>query len=265
MKLACQEGLAVGSDLKQKLDLLAEAGYEGIEFSGSGLKERIPEILRLTANHPVKPSTICAGFRGCPLDADKRERELASSDIVSLLHTAGELGMVGLIMVPVFGGPRIPDLSPYSSAMTLELELLTKLCDDWAVVAESANTCLLLEPLNRYETHLLKTLEDAVTICNRVQSPHLKIMADFFHMSIEESSIPDSIEAAAPHIAHVHLADSNRQLPGYGHTDFASGFAALRKHRFTGYMALECGNPAENKQEGLKHAAEYLNNCLALR
>ncbi len=262
MKLACQEGLAVGNDLQQKLDSLADAGYQGIEFSGGGLAERTAEILRLTASHPVKPSTICAGFRGCPLDADRREREIASSDIVRLLNTAGDLGMVGLIMVPVFGGPRIPDLSPFANAVQLEIDLLTKLCDEWAIAAERANTCLLLEPLNRYETHLLKTLNDAVNICKRVQNPHLKVMADFFHMSIEESDIPAAIEDAAPYIAHVHLADSNRQMPGLGHTDFRAGFDALQKCRYQGYMALECGNPATDKQEGLKQSARYLLNCM---
>lgn len=262
MKLACQEGLAVGTDLQQKLDSLAEAGYEGIEFSGGGLAERTAEILRLTGSHTVKPSTICAGFRGCPLDADRRERDIASSDIVRLLNTAGELGMVGLIMVPVFGGPRIPDLAPLAGAVQLEIDLLTKLCDEWATAAQRANTFLLLEPLNRYETHLLKTLDDAVNICKRVQNPHLKVMADFFHMSIEENNIASAIEAASPYIAHVHLADSNRQMPGLGHTDFRAGFNALRNSNYQGYMALECGNPAADKQLGLQQSAKYLLGCM---
>jgi sugar phosphate isomerase/epimerase len=77
-------------------------------------------------------------------------------------------------------------------------------------------------------------------------------------MSIEEANIADSIRMAGKHIAHVHLADSTRQLPGYGHTDFKAGFAALRDIGYDKYMALECGNPDSDKQAGLKKSAEYL-------
>ena len=258
MKLASQEGLAVGSTLAEKLDSLASAGYEGIEFGGGNLRERIPEIQAATANHSVKPSTICAGFKGCPLDADKKERDIASADIHRLLETAGELGMVGLIMVPIFGSPRIPDLSPLASPIQLENDLLYKLMDDWGKTAERAGTLLLLEPLNRYETHLIKTLQDGVDVCQKVGNPHIKIMADFFHMSIEEANIPESIRLAASHIAHVHLADSTRQMPGLGHTDFKAGFDALKSIGYTGYMALECGNPNTDKQGGLKASADFL-------
>ena len=258
MKLACQEGLAVGRELSEKLDNLAAAGYDGIEFWGANLWERVDAIQKAAANHSVKPATICAGFRGCPLDADKKERETASADIVKLLETAGELGMVGLIAVPIFGSPRLPDLSPYADAAQLEKELLYKLCEMWGEAAAKANTLLLLEPLNRYETHLIRTLQQGVDVCEKVGSPHIKIMADFFHMSIEERDIPGAIRQAGSHIAHVHLADSTRELPGYGHTDFRSGFTALREIGYSGYMALECGNPAPDRQAGLKKAAEYI-------
>lgn len=262
MKLASQEGLAVGATLAEKLDSLAAAGYAGIEFGGSALGERIEEIRKATESHPVKPATICAGFKGCPLDADPRERATASADIHRLLGIAGELGMAGLIVVPIFGAPRIPDLSPLAPAVQLERELLVKLCDDWGRSAAAANTTLLLEPLNRYETHLLRTLQDAAGICERVDSPHVRIMADFFHMSIEEADIPQAIRQAGGHIAHVHLADSNRQLPGCGHTDFRAGFAALKEVGYSGYMALECGNPHQDRQQGLKRSADLMKTWI---
>jgi sugar phosphate isomerase/epimerase len=70
-------------------------------------------------------------------------------------------------------------------------------------------------------------------------------MADFFHMSIEEADITSSIEATSNHIVHIHLADSNRLLPGHGHTDFKKPFQALKKAGFKTYMALECGVPGD--------------------
>jgi Xylose isomerase-like TIM barrel len=62
------------------------------------------------------------------------------------------------------------------------------------------------------------------------------IMADFFHMNIEEADI----RAAGQHIVHVHVADSNRLQPGKGHVDFRPGFAALKEAGYDGYLGIEC-------------------------
>lgn len=261
MKLASQEGLVPGRDLSEKLDNLAEYGYQGIEFGGRGLEERQDEIIKATENHSVKPSSICAGFRGCPLDCDQVQRELAVSDMKKLLEVAANIGAVGLIMVPVFGGPRINDLSPYKSAIQLEKELLVILLKELGDYAAQFGSTVLVEPLNRYETHLLRKLDDAVEICEKVNSPNVQIMADFFHMSIEEQNIPRSIESAGNYIKHVHLADSTRLLPGYGHTDFESGFAALKEIGYENYMALECGVPGDATVE-LPKSAEYMKQWL---
>lgn len=255
MKLAAQEGMVPGRTLAEKLDNLEKYGYEGIEFGGGGLEGRQDEIINATSQSKVKPSTICAGFRGCPLDADKSQRDLAMSDMKELLKVAANIGAVGLIMVPIFGRPRIPDLSPYKTARQLEMELLVTLLKELGDYAKEVGSVVLVEPLNRYETHLLNRLEQGVDVCKQVNSPNVKIMADFFHMSIEERDIPKSIEEAGEYIYHVHLADSTRLLPGYGHTDFQAGFAALKKIGYDKYMALECGVPGDGEVELPKSAA----------
>ncbi len=246
-----------GNSLPERLERLNAWGYEGIEFWGGGLKERLPEVQSALKHSPVRASTICAGFRGSLLDADPRERARACEDIKELLYVAGDIGAVGLIVVPIFGTPRIPDLRPLASPEQLEFDLLCLLLEDLAQTAEKAGALLLLEPLNRYETHFLRRLEQAVAVCEKVAHPHLKIMADFFHMSIEEADIPSAIRRAGSWIAHVHLADSNRLLPGQGHTDFKTGFAALKEIGYTGYMALECGVEGDPLIE-LPKAAQFL-------
>ncbi len=250
-----------GNSLPERLERLAQWGYEGIEFWGGGLKERVAEIQDALKNSPLRASTVCAGFRGCLLDVNRSERELALQDIRDLLFIAGDIGAVGLIVVPIFGGARIPDLSPLAPPVQLELDLLALLLEDLAKTAEKAGSLILLEPLNRYETHLLRRLDDAVAVCEKLAHPNIKLMADFFHMSIEEADIPDAIRRAGHWIAHVHLADSNRLLPGQGHTDFASGFHALREIGYTGYMALECGI-AGDPLEALPRSASYLRGLI---
>ena len=82
-------------------------------------------------------------------------------------------------------------------------------------------------------------------------------MADFFHMNIEEADIAASLVAVAQYLGHVHLADSNRSLPGLGHLDFHRPFCALRESGFDGWLALECSVPG-NPSETLLAACRFL-------
>ena len=66
-------------------------------------------------------------------------------------------------------------------------------------------------------------------------------MADFFHMSIEEADVSESISNAGSYIKHVHLADNNRLLPGQGHTDFSIGFKSLKRINYKNFMSFESG------------------------
>ena len=88
----------------------------------------------------------------------------------------------------------------------------------------------------------------------------LKLMADLFHMNIEEADTPASIRTVEDYLGHCHLADSNRLLPGHGHTDFVSSFRALREIEFEGWLALECsvtGDPSKS----LPACVEFLRRC----
>jgi len=260
MKLASQEGLVFGRDLAEKLDNLAQYGYEGIEFWGSGIQDQQDEIIKATENHPVKPSSICAGYSGCLLDSDPAECEKAMSDIRMLLSVAANIGAVGLIIVPIFGGPRLKEQEG-KNVRQVEEEMLVSQLKELGDYADEVGSIVLVEPLNRYETHFINRLEQGVNICKQVDKAGIYIMADFFHMNIEEADIAKSIEAAGSYVKHVHLADSNRILPGYGHTDFKSGFAALKKIGFDNYMALECGVPGDREVE-LPKSAQYMKQWL---
>ncbi|MGH7144048.1 MAG: sugar phosphate isomerase/epimerase family protein [Planctomycetota bacterium] len=262
MKLGIQEGLLPGQTLREKVLNAEQLGFEGLEIHGRGLTERIGEVEQALKGTRVKFSTICAGFGGCPLDADKGERDKAWNDIGDLLVTAGKLGAVGLIMVPIFGPPRIKDLSPWMDAITLEKNLYVEYLKRYGDVAAKAGTKILVEPLNRYETHLLKRLEDAVDICTRVKHPAVTILADFFHMGIEEDNTAAAIKAHAKWIDHVHLADSQRRQPGTGEKDFRPGFKALKAAKYKNYMTLECGVVGDDRMKALKATVRALEAAM---
>ena len=113
-------------------------------------------------------------------------------------------------------------------------EALTQLADH----AHARKITLLYEHLNRYETNLLNRIEDVVPFIKPFNG-RVKILADLFHMSIEEASVIEAIRSAGDLIGHVHFADSNRRPAGLGHTDFDSIFSALREVGYAGYVSAE--------------------------
>jgi sugar phosphate isomerase/epimerase len=98
---------------------------------------------------------------------------------------------------------------------------------------------LIFEPLNRYETDMINTLADGIKIIKSLHCKNVLLLADLFHMNIEEPSIPDAIRNAADYIGHVHFADSNRRPAGMGHIDLAAAADALTEIRFNGHASAE--------------------------
>lgn len=266
MKFAVQENLIPGDSFQKKVENLAEFGYEGVELRGDGLSKRVHEIKQALEDSPIEATCICGGFKFGLLYPDKKDREQSKQEIKELLSVAGEVGASdGVIVVPIFGPAKLPDLSPWKTAVELEETLLVEQLHELAEYAGEQGTRVILEPLNRYETHLINRLEQAVSVCKQVHSPHLTILADFFHMSIEEANISQAIEANGDHIGYVHLADSNRVVPGQGHTNFREGFEALKKVDYRGWMSLECsvpGNSSDTLMESLAFMKKQLYQIL---
>lgn len=261
MKLACQEVLAPGRNLREKFENLRKYGFEAVELSGERLWERKKEVIEAAKETGIELGSVCGGFPCRFVAVEKREREKAISSLKKILETMGEMEIPGIMIVPIFGPPEMPDLSPYKGPMELEREVLLSELPELAQFAQNLGTFIWLEPLNRYETHFINRLEQAVEICQMVNNPNLRIMADFFHMHIEEVDIAESLKKAKDWIGHIHLADSNRFLPGQGHLDFKSPFKVLREVNYKGYMALECGIMGDPQKE-LPECVKYLRRCM---
>jgi sugar phosphate isomerase/epimerase len=104
--------------------------------------------------------------------------------------------------------------------------------------ARSRGGTVLYEHLNRYETNLFNRLEDALPFV-RSAGESVKILADLFHMNIEEADIPAALRAGGKHIGHIHFVDSNRRPAGFGHIDYAPIVAALKEINYDGYLSAE--------------------------
>jgi sugar phosphate isomerase/epimerase len=267
MKLSMREYMAPGQTLQERVDNLDKLGYDGIELVGANTEERVADYRKVFAGSRVRPSIVSASG-GCLMDPRREERQAAMDGITLALDIAGELGAAGVIVVPLIAvtmerdRPRIPDLSPLAATKQLERDLLIEQLKILGEHAARAGSFVILEPLNRYEQFWLNRLEEGVDLCRAAGGENLKIMADFFHMSIEEADIAASIRAADGYIVNVHLADSNRQTPGRGHTDFRPGLAALKETGYARYMGLECGIPGDRMEE-LSRVAKHMRELYA--
>jgi len=105
--------------------------------------------------------------------------------------------------------------------------------------AQDLGICMCLEVVNRFETLVLNTAEEAVQFCKEVDNPNVKILLDTFHMNIEEDSLPDAIRTAGDLLAYMHIGEGNRKLPGHGHLPWAEMGAALREIGFDSRLVME--------------------------
>ncbi len=264
MKISCQEGLVPGATFAEKLRNLERYGFEGVELDGGRLNDPagFAERKAALADSPIKASSICGGVPAEIVHIDGRHRQATVDGLKRHLEMAAALGAVGPITVPIFNGnARVPDLSPYKNQAQLERELLVAMLRTLAPFAEQVGATVLLEPLNRYESNSLPRQADGAAVVREVNSPGLRLMSDVFHMHIEEPSLPAAIRACGDVIAHVHLADSTRQEPGSGCTEFRGIMAAFKEIGYTGFMAFECGlsGPAE---QVLPKSVAFLRECM---
>lgn len=258
-KVAIQEDMLPGPNLEERFDQAADLGVEGIEFWSETLADQVAEIERLNGRRDIVAAAVNHGRRSRFLDPDPEERARAMAELREAIELAGRIGAAGVVYVPHFFGPLLPDLQPYQTALELERGLLTAQIRRLLPDIERAGVRLWVEPVNRYETHLLVQLEQAASIVAPIGNDQLGIVADLFHMALDEPDMSAAIHAQAAQIGHVHLADSNRRLPGKGTTDFASALDALRSVGYDGWMAFECGEPGDNQPR----AKGYLQNLPA--
>lgn len=250
MRLACQEHLIPGDDLVAKWEAASNAGFEAIELHGHGdfaFRDRLDELL-VARRAGVAMPTVCVIMEHFIGDFDPVKRRDAINNMKSLLSVMAAIEGFGAITPASYGmfSARLP---PYKPPRTAEEdhEVLVEGVAELGEHAGREGVVLLLEPLNRYEDHMLNTVAQAVALCEEVGCESVKVMGDLYHMNIEEDDIPRSIRKAGHHLAHVHVADSNREHPGTGHIDFHAALAALNDIGFNGCLAMECGLRGEPK------------------
>ncbi|MDF5752486.1 sugar phosphate isomerase/epimerase family protein [Spongiactinospora sp. TRM90649] len=264
MRITCQEQLIPGRTLQEKHAFAVRAGFDGIELRGKGgrhFESRLPELERAKADGVVMP-TVCVEMDHFIGDFSAERRRDAIDNLASQLTVIAELGGLGVLTPASWAqfSRRLPPFEPPRSPADDRAVLLDALTELGEHAAE-LGVLIMLEPLNRYEDHMVNSIGQAVDLCRATGLGSVRVAADTYHMNIEEDDPCSSLAEAAPYLAHVQVSESNRNQPGTGHLDWPALLATLDAIGHQGDLALSGGLRGE-PETVLPQTAAFLRKFL---
>ena len=250
--------LAYKGQLEENAAKISGLGFDGIELAirdpqlvnQSEIKSLLTE-LDLTV--PAIGTGQAFGEEGLSfVNPDLTIRHKAIERIKAQMHLAEALG--AMVIIGLIRGFRDKEVSAHQT-------------ENWLV--EALQECaqynehikLIIEPINRYESDLICTVQEGMELMERVEYPNVGLLLDSFHMNIEEPSIYESIRLAKERLYHFHIADSNRWYPGAGHLDFPQIIDTLNQINYHGFVSAEI-LPQPDPDMAAKRTVAYMQNLI---
>ena len=261
MKIACQDTLIPGKNLKEVLQTTKELGFDGIELAGEKFLNFPQKVDKTMQSIDLELAVICAGHRGWLLSEDKEKQRQAVHDIKKLLDYAEKFKAKGVLTPTIYGTSDYLPFPERKRSQKEDEQLLIRSLNEIGNYAAKKGVYLLLEPLMRYQSHYINKLSEGIEIIESLDNKGVKLMADTFHMNMEEKDIDQSLKDAKDYLFHVHLSDSNRELPGRGHIDFKQHLNTLKSIGYDEYLSFEALIP-DNPKRDLKDSLNYIKNLL---
>jgi 5-keto-L-gluconate epimerase len=232
------QAVAFKGDFEANVARITSFGYSGVELAVRDPKlVNASELEAVIAQYGLEVPAIGTGQawgeeRLSFTSDDPVVRRAAVERVKSHVPLARRLGAVIILGL-------IRGITPVGQSHTQSVAYLVDALQECAAAADVEGVRFALEPLNRYETDLIHTVDQGLELIRRVGAENFGLLLDTFHMNVEEPSIEASIRAAGDRIFHFHVADSNRWYPGAGHLDFASMISVLRDTGYAGYVSGE--------------------------
>jgi D-psicose/D-tagatose/L-ribulose 3-epimerase len=237
INLLCLSGFIQDHHLPQ-IRRLKDLGYDGVEIPVlrgepdhyAWLGRQLDAIgLRRTCT-AVIPSP-----QANPVSSDAEIQHAGRKHLDWALDCAVALGAESL------GGPLHAPIGHFTGTGPTEAELA--ICAEahhrLASRASAHGLYISLEPLNRFETYFINTMDQARAYVDRVDHPALRIMYDTFHANIEERSQSRAIATLGKSMGVLHVSENDRGIPGRGQIDFAEVFSAARATGYDGWVVIE--------------------------
>ena len=220
-------------DLSTTATFLSREGFDGVELKGNLSLYQPTEVKAILGDHGLAVLSLT------PEDVDlahpdSKVRTEAEEYYLRLLDFAVAVGAPVVSCHGAVG--RVRALSDYEKEyhhfFTAVQRIVTR--------ATQLNLRLAIEVLNRYESHLLNTAPQAIEFVTEMAEPNVGILLDAYHMNIEEADPGAALLDTGQLLYLFHVADSNRQAVGRGHTNFMGLMRALQRINYTGDVIIEC-------------------------
>ncbi|MHB8655905.1 MAG: TIM barrel protein [Terriglobia bacterium] len=243
-------------DFCRSIDRCAVLAYDGVELALRYTSQvDVPRVKRRLAATGLEIPCISSGqvFAADHLyftHPDPAIRDAAVNRIIDMIRLAAEFGS------KVNTG-RVRGLVHEGEAAEVARQRYLDCLNQCADVAEPLGVELIVEPVNRYEINFINSCTEGLEIVRRVGRPCVKLMPDLFHMNIEDASFRNAFMAAKDCISYVHVADSNRLAPGWGHMPFDEVFSILADINYDGYLTAEI-LPEPDPASAARQAARFL-------
>ena len=254
-KDALSSAFVVFRGFEKHIPVAAELGYGGVELALKNASEiKINNLDRLLKNSGLTVSCISTGQVFAETgymftDSDNNSRNTLRTiykDFIDLASNYGKFVNIGRVR------GKIGDDGKKNCEYRF-IDLARELCE----YAQPKDVTLILEPVNRYEINFINNLEEGVELMGKINMPNMKLMPDIFHMNIEDATIGGELSKHIDHISYIHLADSNRLAPGWGHIDFKDIFDKLKLMNYSGWLSVEI-LPKPDPYSAAKQAIHYL-------
>lgn len=260
--------------IEKTLDRISGLGLDAVEMYGEPDKIDVKELRELFGSHGVQVCGVTGmwgaasaeGGKRKLLSADAQTRKEAQDYVKKCVQLCSSLGG-GHLNVCLFADDS---LSPFdkihrvipAQKKAAALDAAVPALKELAGFAADHGVTLALEPLNRYSTPYCSSAQDALVVAGKVSHENFRIMLDTFHMNIEEDSFEHTISWSKDMLAHMHLADNNRKMPGYGHVDFAAIMGALARAGYDRYATFEPTLQGDYDEQ-LKNGLQFVKSLQA--
>ena len=219
------------------LEKLKQIGYDGVEVPIFDLDQakwklwaqRLDDLgLERTANTVIAPEHN-------PISADRATREAAYRHMQAVVDCCATVGS------SILCGPHQVALGVFTGRGATDEEWKRSVEHLRRVAEYSAGSGVVLaeEVVNRFELYHVNTIDQGIRLVDEVGHPNCRLHLDTFHAHIEEKNTADAIRRAGDRIAHVHISENDRGVPGTGSVAWDATFEALRDIGYDGWLTVE--------------------------
>lgn len=248
-------------DIEVSFRELSEMGYDAVELMSRNPKEIDKENIKgLADKYHLDIAMVCTGeaFGQDKLklvDKDENRRNEAYTRTKEFIDLASYFGAG--INIGRLRGHYYEDI-PREETYKLAVQVMRELAE----YAEEKNVIIVIEPVTMLQTNFLNSTQEALELIKQVNHPSFRAMIDIYHANIEDKNIYESIRESKDYLAHVHIADNNRKVPGTCGFDFPKIIQTLKDIDYTGVLAVEMFQIPDQKTAA-RQAAEFVKPLIS--